>query len=93
MGGLDHKPRHTGRHRQQCEAVRCHRGPQRTSHPECGSSDLDLSGTNGVTCSYAKDITFRNVRIAAEKNPYTEDHSQNVRRIGWNEVTLLPAAR
>jgi polygalacturonase len=54
-------------------------------------SDLDLSGTNGVTCSYAKDITLRNVRIAAEKNPYTEDHSENVRRMGWNEVTLPPS--
>jgi polygalacturonase len=53
-------------------------------------TDLDLSGTNGVICSYAKDITFRNVRIAAEKNPCTEDHSQNVRRIGWREVTMLP---
>ncbi|MGD1020216.1 MAG: glycoside hydrolase family 28 protein [Verrucomicrobiia bacterium] len=53
-------------------------------------TDLDLSGTNGVTCSYAKDITFRNVRIAAENSPFTEDHSQNIRRIGWNEVTVLP---
>jgi hypothetical protein len=56
-------------------------------------TDLDLSGTNGVTCSYAKDITFRNVRIAAEKNPYTEDHSQNVRRMGWSEVTMLPGTQ
>lgn len=55
--------------------------------------DLNLSGTNGVTCSYAKDITFRNVKIAVENHPFTEDHSQNVRRIGWNEVTLSPATR
>jgi polygalacturonase len=47
---------------------------------------LDLSGTNGVTCAYAKDITFNNVRIAAQNNPFVEDHSQNIRRIGWTEV-------
>jgi polygalacturonase len=46
-------------------------------------TDLDLAGTNGVTCSYAKDITFKNVRIAAEKNPFVEDHSENIQRIGW----------
>lgn len=56
-------------------------------------NDLDLSGTNGVTCSYAKDITFRNVRIAAEENPFTEDRSQNIRRIGWKEVTLPPSTQ
>jgi polygalacturonase len=55
-------------------------------------TDLDLAGTNGVTCSYAKDITFKNVRIAAEKNPYVEDHSENIQRIGWSEASL-PAAR
>jgi hypothetical protein len=57
------------------------------------SNDLDLSGTNGVTCSYARDITFKNVRIAVEKNPFVEDHSQNTQRIGWTEVTLVPATR
>jgi polygalacturonase len=46
-------------------------------------TDLNLSGTNGVTCSYAKDITFRNVRIAAERNAFVEDHSENIQRIGW----------
>jgi polygalacturonase len=56
-------------------------------------SNLDLSGTNGVTCSYAKDITFRNVRIAVKNNPFTEDHSKNIRRISWNEVTLPPDTR
>lgn len=56
-------------------------------------TDLDLSGTNGVTCSYAKDITFRNVRIAAETNLFTEDHCQNVRRVGWKEVGVLPSVR
>ncbi len=56
-------------------------------------SNLDLSGTNGVTCSYAKDITFRNVRIAVKNNPFTEDHSKNIRRISWNEVALPPDTR
>jgi polygalacturonase len=51
--------------------------------------DLDLTGTNGVTCSYAKDITFKNVRIAAEKSPFVEDHSQNIRRIGWEEIPFV----
>ena len=53
-------------------------------------TDLDLSGTNGVTCSYAKEITFKNVRIAAEKNPFVEDHSINIQRIGWTETPLVP---
>jgi polygalacturonase len=56
-------------------------------------TDLDLAGTNGVTCSYMKDITFKNVRIAAEKNPFVEDHSENIQRIGWTEVPLVPATR
>lgn len=55
--------------------------------------DLDLSGANGVTCSYAKDITFRNVRIAVQNKSFTEDHSQNIRRIGWNEVILSSTTR
>ncbi|MGA2221448.1 MAG: hypothetical protein ABSH21_06680 [Verrucomicrobiia bacterium] len=57
------------------------------------SNDPDLSGTNGVTCSYAVNIPFKNVRIAAEKNPFVEDHSQNIQRIGWIEVTVAPATR
>jgi len=52
---------------------------------------LDLAGTNGVTCSYAKDITFKNVRIAAQNQPYEEDHSENIQRIGWTEVPFVPA--
>jgi len=56
-------------------------------------NDLDLSGTNGVTCSYARDITFKNVRIAAEKNFFEEDHSQNIQKIHWKEVTLVPTTR
>jgi polygalacturonase len=50
--------------------------------------DLDLSGTNGVSCSYAKDVTFKNVRVTVQKQPYTEDHSQDIRRIGWKELTV-----
>jgi polygalacturonase len=51
-------------------------------------TDIDLSGINGITCSYAKDITFKNVNVASENPPYTEDHSENVRRIHWQEATL-----
>jgi polygalacturonase len=54
-------------------------------------TNLDLAGTNGVTCSYARNITFQNVRIAAEKSPFVEDHSQNIQRIGWTETTVVPA--
>ncbi|HEX7529978.1 MAG TPA: glycosyl hydrolase family 28 protein [Pyrinomonadaceae bacterium] len=56
-------------------------------------NDLDLSGTNGVTCSYARDVTFKNVRIAAETNSFVEDHSENIQRIGWSETTLVPATQ
>ncbi len=56
-------------------------------------TDLDLSGTNGVTCSYAKDITFKNVKVASQNPPYAEDHSQNIQRIDWNEVTVAPTTR
>ncbi len=48
--------------------------------------DLDLSGASGITCSYAKDVTFTNVKVTAQKNPYVEDHSDDVRRSGWTEV-------
>ena len=51
-------------------------------------TDLDLAGTNGVTCSFARDITFRNVRITAEKNPFVEDHTENIQRTGWTEVAV-----
>ena len=56
-------------------------------------NDLDLSGTNGVTCAYARGITFKNVRIAAEKDPFVEDHSENIRRLDWNEVPIVPTAQ
>ena len=47
-------------------------------------ADLNLSGTNGITCSYAKNITFQNVRVKADKNAFLEEHSENVRRIGFS---------
>jgi polygalacturonase len=54
---------------------------------------LDLSGTNGVTCSYARDITFKNVRLAVGQNPFVENHSENIRRSHWKESTLAAATR
>jgi polygalacturonase len=51
-------------------------------------NNLNLSGTNGITCSYAKDIKFKNVRITAEKNPYVEDHAQNIQKSGWKEIVV-----
>jgi polygalacturonase len=51
---------------------------------------LNLSGTNGVTCAYAKDITFKDVRIAAQANLFVEEHSQNIQRLEWNEVSFPP---
>jgi polygalacturonase len=54
-------------------------------------TDLDLSGTNGVSCSYAKDIIFKNVHIAVQNRPFEEHDSQDIRRIGWNEATVAPA--
>jgi len=52
-------------------------------------NNLDLSGIKGVTCDYAKDITFTNVRIAAETNLFEEDHAQNIQRSNWEEVTIV----
>jgi polygalacturonase len=56
-------------------------------------NNLNLSGTNGVSCAYARDITFKNVRITVENNPYVEDHSQNIQRSEWREVTLVPGTQ
>jgi polygalacturonase len=53
-------------------------------------NDLDLSGTNGVICSFARNITFHNVRIAAQNNPFAEDHSEDIQRTGWHEVLFVP---
>lgn len=39
---------------------------------------LDLSGTNGIVCNYGRNITFKNVRIAAQQNAFVESHSDNV---------------
>ncbi len=54
-------------------------------------TDLDLSGTNGVSCSYAKSITFKNVHIAAQANLYVQDHSENIQKINWSETRLPPS--
>lgn len=51
-------------------------------------NDLDLSGTNGVSCDYAKDITFDNVHIAAQTNLLTTSHSENIKEIGWSGTRL-----
>jgi len=53
-------------------------------------NNLDLSGISGITCSYAKDIAFKDVKIAAQNQPYAEDHSQNIQRSNWKEV--IPAS-
>jgi len=45
----------------------------------------------GLTLS--RDITFKNVRIAAQNNPFVEDHSQNIRRISWTEVPFIPTTQ
>jgi polygalacturonase len=39
---------------------------------------LDLSGVNGITCNYAKDIIFKNVYVLAETNAFVEKNTQNV---------------
>jgi hypothetical protein len=41
----------------------------------------------------SRDITFKNVRIAAQNNPFVEDHSQNIRRISWTEVPFIPTTQ
>jgi polygalacturonase len=51
-------------------------------------NDLDLSGTNGVSCDYAKDITFKNVSVAAQTNVFVADHSDNIKEINWSETRL-----
>ena len=56
-------------------------------------SHLDLAGASGVTCSYAKDITFRDVRVAAKKDPFVEDHCEGIRRINWSEAPLGSASQ
>lgn len=51
-------------------------------------NDLDLSGTNGVSCAYAKNITFKNVRIVAQNHLYIENHAVNIQKINWSETHL-----
>ncbi|HEY1662630.1 MAG TPA: glycosyl hydrolase family 28 protein [Verrucomicrobiae bacterium] len=53
-------------------------------------TDMDLSGTNGVSCSYAKNITFNNAHIAAQKNVYVENHAENIQKFNWSETQLPP---
>jgi polygalacturonase len=53
-------------------------------------TDLNLSGTNGVTCAYAKGIIFKNVRVAAERNLFVEAHSEKIQRLNWKSVNLVP---
>jgi polygalacturonase len=48
-------------------------------------SDSDLAGTNGITCDYARDITFKNIRLMVQKNAFVENNIQNVRR---SNITL-----
>ena len=56
-------------------------------HPERADSLRSRSSnTNSVICSYARDITFKNVRIAVQNSPFAEDHSQDIRRLGWTKV-------
>ncbi|HXI84633.1 MAG TPA: glycosyl hydrolase family 28 protein [Verrucomicrobiae bacterium] len=50
-------------------------------------TDLDLSGTNGVTCTYAKNITFKNVKLAAQTNLFVVDHSENIHRLNYKELS------
>ena len=54
-------------------------------------TNLDLSGATGVSCSYAKNVRFKDVKVAAQKNPYTEDHSEDIQRVGWSEKILASA--
>jgi polygalacturonase len=53
-------------------------------------TDLCLSGTNGVTCDYARNITFDHVRISAQKNLYVANHVENVKKINYREVNSPP---
>jgi hypothetical protein len=45
-------------------------------------AEFDLSGTAGVTCSYAKNVTFTNVKVTARKDLYVEEHSEDTHRVG-----------
>jgi polygalacturonase len=53
-------------------------------------TDMNLSGTNGVTCAYAKKIIFKNATVAAERNLFEEAHSENIQRLNWKSVNLVP---
>lgn len=55
-------------------------------------SDLDLSGTVGVTCAYAKNVKFNNVTVTAQKEPYVENHAEDIQRVGWKEIAATAPA-
>jgi polygalacturonase len=44
--------------------------------------DVDLEGTNGVIINYARNISFKNVRITALTNAFTVSNSENVSKTG-----------
>jgi polygalacturonase len=49
-------------------------------------NDLNLSGTNGVSCDNVKNITFKNVQITAQTNLFVADHAENIQKINWSET-------
>ena len=51
---------------------------------------LCLSGTNGVICDYAKNITFNHMRITAQKNLFVANHVENVQKTSYTQVTSPP---
>jgi hypothetical protein len=53
--------------------------------------NLDLSGTNGVTCEFAKNVSFTNVKVAALQNLYVEEHAENVSKTDYHQVALPSA--
>lgn len=46
-------------------------------------NDVNLSGTNGITCDFAKDITFKNVHLTVQKNADVETHAENVKKVDF----------
>jgi polygalacturonase/dienelactone hydrolase len=55
-------------------------------------SDLDLSGTTGITCIHARNLTFSHVTVAVQRAPFAEEDCTDVRRIDWKESLAAPAA-
>ena len=52
--------------------------------------NLDLSGRTGVSVQFAKDIRFRDVRVAAAGRPYAERGAVDVQRVDWSERVVAP---